>query len=121
MRSTVDGAIINYINNTLHHYYIALSKAQRRIQDNETAYDHDTFVELLEDDLQYSENMDDGIFVETIRKELTNREFVCIWLIVLNGWTADEVAKRLGVTKQAVNQCKKRALEKIKKFYDYSN
>ena len=74
-------------------------------------------MELLEDNLQYAENMDDGMFMETIRAQLTEREFLCIRLIVLEGWTAEEVSKRLGVSKQAVNQCKRRALDKVKKIY----
>ena len=101
----------------LHHCYIALSKARCRIRDNETAYDRETFVELLEDNLQYAENTDDGMFMETIRAHLTEREFLCVRLIVLEGWTAEEVSKRLGVSKQAVNQCKRRALDKVKKIY----
>ena len=117
LRSDSDGAVVEYINNAIHHCYIALSKAQCRIRDNETAYDRETFVELLEDNLQYAEDMDDGMFMETIQAELTEREFLCLRLIVLEGYTAEEVSKRLGVTKQAVNQCKKRALEKVKKIY----
>lgn len=78
-------------------------------------------MELLEDNLQYAENMDDGMFMETIRAHLTEREFLCIRLIVLEGWTAEEVSKRLGVSKQAVNQCKRRALDKVKKIYICTN
>ena len=74
-------------------------------------------MELLEDNLQYAENMDDGMFMERMRAEPTEREFLCIRLIVLEGWTAEEVSKRLGVSKQAVNQCKRRALDKVKKIY----
>lgn len=117
LRSDSDGAVVEYISNAIHHCYIALSKARCRIRDNETAYDRETFVELLEDNLQYAENMDDGMFMETIRAQLTEREFLCIRLIVLEGWTAEEVSKRLGVSKQAVNQCKRRALDKVKKIY----
>lgn len=109
--------LIGKLSNAIHHCYIALSKARCRIRDNETAYDRETFVELLEDNLQYTENMDDGMFMETIRAQLTEREFLCIRLIVLEGWTAEEVSKRLGVSKQAVNQCKRRALDKVKKIH----
>ncbi len=121
LRSDSDGAVVEYISNAIHHCYIALSKARCRIRDNETAYDRETFVELLEDNLQYAENMDDGMFMETIRAQLTEREFLYIRLIVLEGWTAEEVSKRLGVSKQAVNQCKRRALDKVKKIYICTN
>ena len=38
-------------------------------------------------------------------------------LIVIDGYTAESVSKRFGVTKQSVNQCKNRGLEKLKKIY----
>lgn len=34
--------------------------------------------------------------------------------IVLQGHTATEVSEKLGITKQAVNQCKNRALKKLR-------
>ena len=55
LRSDSDGAVVEYISNAIHHCYIALSKARCRIRDNETVYDRETFVELLEDNLQYAE------------------------------------------------------------------
>lgn len=48
---------------------------------------------------------------------LTEREFMCVKLIVIDGWTADTVSKKLGVSKQAINQCKLRALKKVKELY----
>ena len=118
VRCDNDGAVFNYIRFSLQHQYIMLSKTQCRIRDNETAYDQETFVDMVEDKLEYSyTDTEWGITMDTLRKVLTKREFLCIRLIVLDGWTAEEVSKWIGVTKQAVNQCKKRALEKIKKIY----
>ena len=34
--------------------------------------------------------------------------------MILDGLTAEIISKKLGVSKQAVNQCKKRALKKLK-------
>ena len=45
---------------------------------------------------------------------LSEKERICIEMIVLRGFTAQHVADKLGVTKQAVNQCKNRALAKLK-------
>lgn len=39
---------------------------------------------------------------------------MCKTHCVLNGWTAQAVSAKLGVSKQAVNQCKNRALKKLK-------
>lgn len=55
--------------------------------------------------------------MDMLKSVLTEREFKYIKLIVLDGWTAEAVAKKFGTTKQAVNQCKKRGLEKLKKIY----
>ena len=54
---------------------------------------------------------------ETMKTVLTEREQLCVRRIVLEGWTAESLAVTLGISKQAVNQCKKRALEKLKKIY----
>ena len=118
LRSDNDGTLFNYIHFALQHHYISLSKANQKIRDNEAIYDQETFVDMVEDKLEYSyTDTEWGITMDTLRKVLTKREFLCIRLIVLDGWTAEEVSKWIGVTKQAVNQCKKRALEKIKKIY----
>ena len=55
--------------------------------------------------------------MDTLRKVLTEREFIYIKLIVIEGYTAESVSKRFGVTKQSVNQCKNRGLAKLKKIY----
>ena len=116
MQNTGDGAIVNYITHAIRHHYIAFSKAFCRKRDNEIVYDRDIFVELLEDNLQTPENMDNGLMMEMLRSNLTNREYMCVRLIVLEGWTAEQVAARFDVTKQAINQCKIRALAKVKKM-----
>lgn len=74
-------------------------------------------MDLLEDKLQYSEDFEHEMFMDMLRSELTEREFICVRMIIIEGWTAEMVAKKLGVSKQAVNQCKLRALEKIKNLY----
>ena len=117
VRCDNDGAVFNYIRFSLQHQYIMLSKTQCRIRDNETAYDQETFVDLVEDKLQYRYvDIGDGITMDMLKCVLTEREFKYIKLIVLDGWTAEAVAEKFGTTKQAVNQCKKRGLEKLKKF-----
>ena len=112
LRCDNDGAVFNYIRFSLQHQYIMLSKTQCRIRDNETAYDQESFVDVVEDKLQYSYvDIGDGITMDMLKSVLTEREFKYIKLIVLDGWTAEAVAKKFGATKQAVNQCKKRGLK----------
>ena len=117
MENLSDGVMINYFSTALRNQYIAISVGRCRIRDNEIAYDQDSFGEMLEGNPQTETGMEDSILIETMKTTLTEREKLCVQRIVLEGWTAEALASALGITKQAVNQCKKRALEKLKKIY----
>lgn len=108
-----DGAVIQYIRIAMTHFYIALSKAKAKVRDREISYD-EFFVDLLGKDFVESIDTTDNLLAALLRSVLTEREFLCVKLIVLNGWTAKAVSAKLGVSKQAVNQCKNRALKKLK-------
>lgn len=117
MKNKNDGAIINYINSAIKHYYISISKAACKLRDNELLPEQDFWLYTSENnatDFSYIENY---IITDTIKSVLTRREFYCVYSIILNGLTAEEVAKTLNISKQAVNQCKKRALQKLKKHF----
>lgn len=117
MANTTDGAMINYFSTALRNHYIALSVSKCRIHDNEVAYEQDTLGEMLEGNPQIETGIDESDMLETMKTVLTEREQLCVRRIVLEGWTAESLAATLGISKQAVNQCKKRALEKLKKIY----
>ena len=117
MQSQGDGAVIKYISTALNHHYIALSMDHCQIRDNETTYEQDGTVGTYEEILQCSGEMEESIMLDTLKSVLTEKEQKCIRLIVLDGWTAEAVAAELGVSKQAVNQCKNRALKKLKNIY----
>ncbi len=112
-----DGAIISYISNAMYHHYIWLSRGISKIRDNETTCEGETLINVLDNSHFNPDEMEDGLLMETLRSILTERELICIKLIVLEGYTAKYVADKLGVTKQAVNQCKNRALKKLKKYF----
>lgn len=117
LQNPSDGAIIKYISIALSHHYIALSTTNCQIRDNETTYEQDTTTDLLENIPQNSNEIEDSIILEALKSVLTEKEQKCIQLIILKGWTAEAVATELGVSKQAINQCKNRALKKLKSFY----
>ncbi len=52
-----------------------------------------------------------------LQSVLTKREYFVIDRVVLHDMSASEVAKECGVTRQSVNQTKKRALAKLKKKF----
>lgn len=112
-----DGVMINYFSKALRNQYIALSIGKCHIRDHEAGYEQDTFLDIVDGIPQKDGEMEESILYETMRKTLTERESLCVQRIVLEGWTAEAVAEELGITKQAVNQCKKRALDKLRKFY----
>lgn len=110
-----DYALINYISKTLYHKYIYISRLSRALSQVETQYDSDWEIELCNSsDSQFTS---DVVIQDLLKRELTQKESYCIWEIVLLGRHATEVAAELGVTKQAVNQCKRRALKKLKKYF----
>ena len=110
--------MINYFNKALHNQYIALSIGKCNIRDHEAGYEQDTFLDIVDSIPQKDGEMEESILYETMRQTLTERESLCVQRIVLEGWTAEAVAEELGITKQAVNQCKKRALDKLKTVFN---
>ena len=114
LRNCNDGVLVKYISQAIRNHYITISKVNSQIRNFETGYDQEAFVDLLGDRPQSSRDIEDKLLLNTMQSILTEREFICVYSIVIDGWTAEKVAKKLGITKQAVNQCKLRALNKLK-------
>ena len=102
--------VIKYIERSLYHHYILLSKINSGKIKNECGY------EITENDFAYNDEMN-YILEDTLKSVLTEREYDCINLMIINGCTAEQAASLLGITKQAVNQCKIRAIKKLRIFY----
>jgi RNA polymerase sigma factor, sigma-70 family len=115
-----DGAIVSYICISMRSFYIKLSIAQRKSKtvipfaamNENIVYGLDN--NLSQHDLYFKDDLSE------IEKSLTNREFVIIKLIFMNNFTVSEAATRLHLSRQAVNQAKKRALKKLFKYYGTS-
>ena len=54
---------------------------------------------------------------DVLRNTLTEREYSCIKLMVLDGLSSTRAANILGITRQSANEAKIRALTKLKKHY----
>ena len=117
LRRQSDGALVNYISCAIRNHYINLSIAKQYTNNSEISSDLDISFNCLEEDVCCFYDVEHTMIIDWMKSVLTEREFMCVKLIVLDGWTADAVAKKLGVSKQAINQCKNRALSKLKKFY----
>ena len=56
-----------------------------------------------------------------LKKYLTQKEYIIIYLIFSEGYSAEDIAKLKHQTRQSINQTKKRALEKIKKILSFNS
>lgn len=116
LKQDSDGKTINYIAVSIKNHYCHLVK--RRIDEkNEICFSQ------LNDEQSYYINscltMPDSFEAETvfsiIKKILTQREFEIIIYIYYFNYSSADIARVKNVSRQSVNQIKKRALSKLKK------
>lgn len=109
-------AILKYINQALYHEYIRLSKKEALLAKTIS------FDKLAENEEALSEpNSEDNhikniLFLESMKRILTEREYICIHLIIIDGYSSTEAARMLGISRQTANENKLRGLEKLKKY-----
>ena len=109
-----DGILISYISKALKHSYIHLSQRSERVRDSEMTCD-DTHQFLIDAYDPNDKNFSDEVVTFAFLKQtLSPREYLCVTKIVIEGYSATELANLLGVSKQAINQCKRRALQKLR-------
>lgn len=117
LRSHSDGVIVAYITKTIRTRYIAKNK--RRELESNTVY-WDDLDESLRRKLEPSNPLfsAEEDFIKAIPPGVLNeKELDIIVMIYLYGYTVAEVARTKGITRQAVNQIKLRALIKIQHIY----
>ncbi len=117
LRIRSDGALVNYISCAIRNHYINMSIKNKHTKNNEFSSDLDIPVGYSEEDIYCFHDIEYNLTIDLIKPLLTEREFMCVKLIVFDGWTSEAVAKKIGVSKQAINQCKIRALEKLRSLY----
>lgn len=111
-----DGYIISYIAKSIKNQYILMSKQRN-------AYKIDTFSDISEEQMIYIEQLtaaDDKMDISIyfpIHNKLTEREENILKLFFVNEYSIEEIAKYLNISRQAVNQSKIRALNKIRNAY----
>jgi hypothetical protein len=117
MQNNNEGALVNYIASSLHHHYITASAKNDKYK-SEIGCEGEALIDLFDANRLYSdEKIEDNLLFETLKDILTEREFECIYYIVFMGHTAEELSKKWNITKQACNQCKKRAFKKALKYF----
>lgn len=112
-----EGSLVSYICTSVRSSYIKKSIASKEMR-NLVLYSN-----LSDNELYYVETSlasCDTYFkyeLQGVNQVLTKSESSIIRMLYLSGYTVEEIACSLGVTRQAVNQMKKRALNKLKIIY----
>ena len=104
-----DKQVLSYFSKSLKNEYIRLSK-KNDIRKNNEDYN-------CEDRVWGYNFIESNIEVVDSIKNLNNYEKKIIKMVVLNGYSVSEVAKKTGKSRQAISQVKNRAISKLKKVY----
>lgn len=113
-----DRYVLSYVKKSMYHSYIKYSKKNNK-------YSKEVPLSSFGNDTQYIvdnnlNNCDDysSILLNEIKAYLTKKEFMVIRYIFFKDYSINDVAQAFGVSRQTINQTKKRALEKLRKFYE---
>ncbi len=115
MKSLSDGSLIVYINKSLRNEYINKSKKQ-----SEYKYRNRFISDVSEQEaavLQRYMSATDSYFeleYKSIYSSLTQTEFETVLLIYYYGFTVSEIARCKHISRQAVNQLKNKAIQKLR-------
>ncbi len=121
LKSKNDYVIIAYLNKSIQNHYIFLLKKYIKKR-NELLMCELTDEQKYNVECKHSSNDKYDIFEElNIEEYLSKCECKIIYLIFKDGYSAREIAEQLGVSRQAVNQKKKRILCKIKDNLEADN
>lgn len=121
LRCSTDFALINYIKKSLYHCYLNISMTEQQRRQKENHYEDDDLIDLLGADTD-AENAENDILLDLLMKSvLTEKEYICIKLMVIRELSASQAGKILGITKQTANTTKLRGIKKLRKVYEERN
>lgn len=118
LRQSSDGAIVNYIAQSIYHSFIQQLKYQLVLRQKCTSFEDLTPTQLnmiekkiaTSDEYRLSNVISNGL--------LTPREKYILSAIYERGMTVASLANALGVSRQNINQIKKKALAKLKLYFE---
>ena len=113
MANPTDGAIILYIQTAVRRRYISLAK-DRRLYTQIHIFSEGAGID--ESVRRTAQPAADPDFIERdyLRSYLTETEYEIILLYIFYGYTIAEIARGKGLSRQAVNQQKRSAMEKLR-------
>lgn len=118
LRHNCEGVIVSYICKSVYSSYINKSKTNCKYFQSTIP-----FSGLNENQKYYAElslstvDRDDALLVSSLNEILNQHEFCIIYKIYFLGYSSADIAKSSGTSRQAVNQTKRRALEKLRKAF----
>lgn len=113
LRETGDGAMVMYLSRSIYHAYI---KLLRHLIDNKVPTGS---VDELTDNILYQNSLIHEADYSTLflpENLLTSQEKEAFYRICILGYSAAEVARKTGVSRQNINQAKQRALSKLRRY-----
>ncbi len=112
-----EGALVNYICNSVQHAYCKRLKYILDRSVSTTEIDSLTNAQVAEA-LSASFSCETSDFLFDAEKVLTEKERKIIALVYEYQLSSAEVARKMHTTRQNVNQCKKRAEQKLRAYYE---
>lgn len=113
-REDEEGRIISYISSCIvNRYYFLLKKIIEKKNELYILEMSEEQQYMIEAKLSCYDSYE-NLFLEDIQKQLSKKEWYLLKSIYLQGLSPSEVAKKEGVTRQAINQAKLRILVKLR-------
>lgn len=111
LNSSNEGVIVTYILRSLNNRKIDLFRKYVKNKQEETELNLDIL------GVEFNNTIENNLIIESIFKTLTEVQKKVIKRKYIYGYSNVEIAEELNISRQAVNQTKNRALEKIKKLF----
>ncbi len=117
-REDDEGKVVAYITKCIYHEYIRLLKqvVQQKKEINYSCLSEEQ-LHMLEIRISRKDNYEQ-LFLSELRQNLEEKEWDILKKIYIEGKAVSKIAKEKGISRQAINQMKKRALQKIRNYYD---
>lgn len=117
LKCNSDGVVVNYISKSIRNAYI--SYLPSAIQNGSAKISWEELTDAQKPDIEYLSNEQDYLnFRELLDAcpSLTEKERNILTDIYFYGYTAAELGRKLGLSKQNINQTKMRALKKLRQI-----
>lgn len=104
--------IIAYIHTSVKHEYIRLSKKFTKISTMEIELNEEIYL------IPANDNIENILMINELLDKLTNIQRTILIELFLVGRTQTELAKKLKISRQAINKNKSKALNKLKSYLE---